>query len=93
MAMTRPVYRDLLIAGAVQLLALLLSASILDMGGFASATTALSAVYWVGVFFILSRRSGALTRGDHLFIRFGLIPILAVGIPVLLHVWMMKKVI
>ena len=40
MSTMRPIYRDLLIAGAVKLLAMLLSASVLDMGGFASAMTA-----------------------------------------------------
>ena len=88
----RPVYRDLIIGGAVQFLALVIAALALDLGEFASATMDLSIAYWVGVILILGRRSKSPTRGDRFFIRLGLIPILVIGIPIFFGVWMIKRV-
>ncbi|HET6248675.1 MAG TPA: hypothetical protein VFE47_13315 [Tepidisphaeraceae bacterium] len=86
----RPVFRDLVIGGIVQVLALVSAAMILDLGQFATATADLSAAYWLGVILILWRRSNSLTAADRLFIRLGLIPILVIGIPIFLRVWTAK---
>jgi hypothetical protein len=66
---------------------------ILDLGQFMQATRDLSPAYWFGVVLILLRRSNTLTPGDRLFMRFGLIPILVIGIPILLYVWSVKRVL
>lgn len=86
-AMMRPSSRDLLIAGAVQFLALLFAASILDMGQWAQATGDISVGYWVGIAIVIVRRSNSLTAGDHVYVRFGLVPLLMVGVPVTLGIW------
>ena len=88
----RAMYRDLAMGASVQLLAFCFAASVLDLGRFASATIDLSIAYWFGVLLILLRRSKSLSAVDHLFIRFRLIPILAIGVPVLLRVWIAKRV-
>ncbi len=87
MALIRPVSRDLLIAGAVQLAFFIFAGLILDMGTWALAAERISAAYWVGVIIVLVRRSNTLTRGDHLFLRYGLVPLLVVGIPITLTIW------
>jgi hypothetical protein len=87
MALMRPISRDLLIGAAVQLCALIFAAMILDMGEWALATCRISAAFWVGVIIVLVRRHNSLTAGDHRFLRYGLLPLLVVGIPVTLSIW------
>ena len=87
MALMRPISRDLLIGGAVQLAALIFAGLILDMGEWALATCRISAAFWVGVVIVLVRRHNVLTRGDHRFLRYGLLPLLLIGIPITLTIW------
>jgi hypothetical protein len=90
MAKIPSVSRDLTLALVVQGFAVLLAASSLDMGQLMLATAGTSIAYWVGVMLVILRRSKTLTEGDHLFIRFGLIPILVIGIPAFFCVWAFK---
>ena len=84
----RRVSRDLVVARAVQFFAAFLFAMcILDMGAWTLATERLSAAYWVGVIVVLVRRSNSLTPGDHVFLRFGLVPVLTAGIPITFAIW------
>ena len=36
---------------------------------------------------MLARRADALTAGDHRYFRFGLIPLIVIGVPITLAVW------
>ena len=79
----RPELRSLLIGGGVQLLCLVLATTCLDEGELVlRATARLSAAYWCGVVVVLVRRAHALTVGDHRYFRYGLLPILVVGVPI-----------
>lgn len=83
----RPVIRELIVGGIVQLCALLFATTILDMGEWALATSRISAAFWVGVIIVLARCRNSLTRGDRRYLRYGLVPMLAVGIPFTLAIW------
>ncbi len=93
MALIRPISRDLLIGGLVQTAALVFAGMILDEGEWASATCRISAAFWVGVIVVLVRRHNALTRGDHRFLRYGLLPLLVAGIPITLTIWAYRGVV
>jgi hypothetical protein len=93
MASMRPISRDLLIGGLVQIAALVFAGMILDEGGWALATCRISAAFWVGVIIVLVRRHNALTRGDHRFLRYGLLPLLVAGIPITLTIWAYRGVV
>lgn len=93
MALMRPITRDLAVGGLIQFFALLFAACILDMGGWATATADISVGFWVGVVIVILRRHNSLTEGDHTFLRFGLVPLLIVGIPITLGIWAYRGVI
>jgi hypothetical protein len=82
--------RDMVIAMGMQLGAVVLSSCVLDEGQVFSATLYLSMAYWCGVVLILLRRKRRISRGDRTFIRYGLIPILIIGVPLFMHVWGLK---
>jgi hypothetical protein len=60
---------------------------ILDEGVLLSAARAPSVGFWSGVLFILIRRPACPTNGEILFIRWGLFPIMLVGLFVQMQVW------
>src|SRR5258708_5744982 len=81
---TRPLLRAF-----VQQLAWLffLGTFILDEGVLHSAARAPSIGFWSGVMLVLIRRPHTPTRGDLLFIRWGLHPIMLIGLFVQIQVW------
>lgn len=83
---------DLITAAVAQAVAFLLAAIQLDMGQWMSATIYLSFGFWLGACVVLVRRGSALTRWDRLYLRYGLAPIIVVGVPVFLYVWSLKGV-
>jgi hypothetical protein len=86
-------FRDLLVALTEQTGALLLASMMLDEGQFANATARISIAFWIGVFIIIARRSSTLTKGDHLFIRHGLLLLLLLGLPSAFTVWAIRGVL
>jgi hypothetical protein len=65
----------------------------MDLGQFMAATVYLSVGFWASVLIVVARSRKGLTRGDRLFIRYGLLPILILGIPAFFFVWDHKKVL
>lgn len=86
----RDLIATLRMGGLVQLAAVLLSGLILA-AGLDSIVACLSAGYWAGVILILAIRRQCLTRGDHYFIRYGLILIL--GVPTAIFLWRTRAVL
>ncbi len=84
-------FLSFIIAIAVQLISLFIAALVLDMGETLSAVIYLSDAYWIGVGIVYWRRRGWLTAGDHFYLRFGLIPIIVVGVPLFQYVWHIKS--
>ena len=66
---------------------------ILDTGEFLSAVIYSSIAFWIGVVLVVVRRPLAPTRGDLYFIRWGIIPIVAMGVAVFTCVWHWKGVL
>jgi hypothetical protein len=84
-----PELRSLLIGGGVQLISVILAASCLDEGELVlNATCRVSAAYWCGVILVMVRRANRLTKGDHRYFRFGLMPLLLVGVPLTNAIWL-----
>jgi hypothetical protein len=82
----------LIVAIVVQFLALLFGAITPDMGQTLLALQRVSIEYWLGVAIILLRRHNSMTRGDHTFLRFGLVPLLLLGTPASLFIWAYRGV-
>ena len=89
----QPISRDLLIGGLAQFAALVFAGLTLDMGEWQLATCRISAAFWMGVIIVLVRRHNSLTRGDHRFLRYGLLPLLVIGIPITLTIWQRRGIV
>jgi hypothetical protein len=66
---------------------------VLDMGVSLRACCYASEGFWLGVILILVRRPRNPTRGDLLYIRWGLVPIVLVAHPLFMLVWKLKGAI
>jgi hypothetical protein len=75
-----------------QVIFTLIGASILDGGIAAQAMGRLSIAFWIGAITIWLRRS-ELSRGEKLYLRFGLPIILFLGVPLYLFIWAKQGVI
>ena len=82
----RPIVRALI----VQAIFGILAGMNLDMGQTMSAYLYLSLPFWIGVGIIAVRRKSHPTKGDLLYIAYGLIPIMIGGIPLFFYVWERK---
>jgi hypothetical protein len=78
---------SLSIGVAVQIVGVWQAAICMDAGETYAVTLRLWAAYLVGVVIVLVRRFNTLTKGDHWYLRIGLIPILVVGTPIALLLW------
>ena len=77
----------------IQLIILLLFSVILDGGVHLRACCFAYLGYVAGVLLVLIRRAKALTWGDRLFLRWGWVPIVVVGLPLFIRVWKAKGLI
>jgi hypothetical protein len=85
-----PYFRPLLRALLLQFLLLAFCTRILDGGVIFDACAKSSAAFWAGVIVILVRRPKNPTRGDLIYVRWGLLPIVTVGVYGFLTVWHAK---
>jgi len=69
-----PYTRHLFVAFALQLLFLTFYALLLDMGRHLRLCAALSLAFWLGALVIMARHPRNPTRGDLLYVRWGLVP-------------------
>lgn len=88
-----PYTRPLLQAFCFQLGLVFFFSLLLDFHVRLQACCYSSVAFWLGTVLILIRRPRAPTRGDLAYIRWALLPIVAIGVPAFLHVWRLKNVI
>lgn len=71
-----PYRRTLWISAAIQGILLFVSTTSMDMGEMLTSFAYAGAAYWIGAVLIVRRRTMGPTRGDRLFLSFGL-PVLS----------------
>jgi hypothetical protein len=85
-ALSRAFLRALLFQAGL----LVLFSLALDFGHMLRACGYSSLVFWVGVAMILLRRHSNPTKGDLVYIRWGLLVIVLIGVPAFLTVWRVR---
>ena len=89
-----PYTRPLVSAFFLQVALLFFFSLILDLDDVALQACCFSSVaFWMGVILILIRRPRSPTKGDLIYICWGLLPIVLVGVPAFIWVWELKRVI
>ena len=85
-----PYRRTLYLSAGVQVLLLLLSCTSLDFGEMFTAFAYAGVAYWIAVAMIVRRRPRGPTRGDRIFLRFGLVALSLFSLTVSPVVWMLR---